>query len=106
MSDNIQFDTLITGTVNPSITIVPIGRGLELARAGLTATGRRDDKHSVIIVLTLPPETARPRALTIAERRALGAAQREVAAEQIERQREIRANGYLRDIARGLTNLR
>ena len=39
LSDNIQFVTKFSGSVNPSFEISPIGRSLEVAKAGLTATG-------------------------------------------------------------------
>jgi len=92
-SDNIQFVTKLTGTVNPTIEISPLRNTIEVAKAGFTATAIREDKHSVIIVLTLPAEkTAKGRIASDAE----------IAAAHIARQREIQANHDLQNIARAL----
>jgi hypothetical protein len=92
LSDNIQFVTRFTGSVNPAFEISPLLSQFEIAKAGITATGIREDKHSVIIVLTLPPEGAK------------GATQSQVliADEHVARQRAIKGNSDLGNIAREL----
>lgn len=74
LADTVHFLTRFTGSAKPSIEIAPLGRAYELVGASLDATGVREDKHQVIIVLTLPPEAAPkkasgPRKRSIAEQR-------------------------------------
>ncbi|NOJ46043.1 hypothetical protein [Bradyrhizobium archetypum] len=94
LSDNIQFVTRFSGSINPAFEISPLGSNFEVARAGITATGIREDKHSVIIVLTLPPENT---SKAVARN-----SQIEIAEEHIARQRVIKQNSDLGDIAREL----
>jgi hypothetical protein len=96
-SDNIQFITKLTGTLHPSIEISPVRRTIEIAKAGITATGIRQDKHSVIIVLTLPAASPSKKGFAVS--------QREIAAEHIARQRIIKNNSEIQDIARELRTM-
>lgn len=68
LADTVNFVTRFTGSAKPSIEIAPLGRSFEFVGASFDATGVREDKHQVIIVLTLPAETA-PRKRSIAEQR-------------------------------------
>jgi hypothetical protein len=94
LSDNIQFVTKWTGSLHPSFEISPVGRSLEVAKAGITGTGIREDKHSVIIVLTLPPEPA------AADR--TSKSQKQVAEELVQRQRNIKLESDVGTISRQL----
>lgn len=96
LSDNVQFDTKWSGGINPSFEISPLGRNLELSKAGFTATGIREDKHSVIIVLTLPPEDDPPKSARAT------AAQQSTAQTLIERQRAIKFENSVSSIARDI----
>jgi len=93
-SDNIQFVTQLTGTINPTLVITPLTSTLDLAGAGLNGTSTRQDKHSVIIVLTLPAEKPTGPVASHAT----------IAAEHVVRQREIQTTSDLQNIARALRN--
>lgn len=57
-SDAIEFQTTISGRVNPKIELSPVKHGVGLADAGMTNTWKRTDKHKVIIALQLKPQQA------------------------------------------------
>ncbi|MER2251507.1 hypothetical protein ABS772_16445 [Methylorubrum podarium] len=52
----VTFTTSFTGSVNPKITIIPIGKAYGIPDAGITAAATRSDIHTVIIALSLPPD--------------------------------------------------
>jgi len=56
ITDTITFITTITGSVNPTIELEPLGRKWSLASAGINASASRADVHSVIVAVTLPPD--------------------------------------------------
>lgn len=55
-SDAIEFQTTISGRVNPKIELTPVKHGVGLADAGMTNTWKRTDTHKVIIALQLKPQ--------------------------------------------------
>ncbi len=66
-----NFTTTYTGTVGAKTTLVSAGRPLYVCGAGLSATGMRQDLHSVIVGLSLPtpsekaPASLGPKSLLI-----------------------------------------
>ena len=55
MSDALEFTTRFTGSANPALMFLPGLPGTRLASDMLTGTAYREDKHKVIIGLSLPP---------------------------------------------------
>jgi len=55
-SDAIEFQTIISGRINPKIELSPVKQGLGLADASITNTWKRTDAHKVIIALQLTPQ--------------------------------------------------
>lgn len=54
MTDTLTFTTTVSGTINPKIELNPVGRGLELASAGINKTWTRTDVHQMISVFFIP----------------------------------------------------
>lgn len=52
------FTTSFTGSVNPKIVIIPLGKSYGVPDAGITAAATRSDIHTVVIALSLPPDRA------------------------------------------------
>lgn len=57
-SDTIEFQTILSGRVNPKIELLPVKHGLSVADASMTNTVKRTDKHKVTIALQLEPQQA------------------------------------------------
>jgi len=59
MVDTLKFTTTLTGSATPKVTFSPVGRGLNLADASLTALATRTDLHTLVMglsVVTAAPE--------------------------------------------------
>ena len=55
MADTLTYTTMITGSVNPSITFTPVGSAFQPLNASLTAVADRTDMHKVTVALALDP---------------------------------------------------
>jgi hypothetical protein len=55
LSDTFNFQTTLTGSTNPTLTLTPLSKAFHLADASVGAAGSRKDIHKVIIGLSLPP---------------------------------------------------
>jgi hypothetical protein len=55
MADNLTYTTMISGSVNPSVTFTPVGSAFQPLNASLTAAADRTDKHNVTVALALDP---------------------------------------------------
>ena len=62
IADTIEFTTRFTGSVNPTVELSPVGRGLQLANAAFKADGTREDIHKVIVAIALPDDPTERRA--------------------------------------------
>jgi hypothetical protein len=62
MGDTITFTTKLSGSATPKVVFTPVGSGLHVVDASLTAAASRSDVHKVIVSLALPPPS--PPALT------------------------------------------
>ena len=66
LADTFNFQTTISGSAAPKITLSPVTRGAQLSDAALGASASRKDIHKVIVALSLPPDktaSAKPRVL-------------------------------------------
>ncbi|MGB3814310.1 MAG: hypothetical protein WA950_13910 [Shinella sp.] len=57
-TDTIEFQTILSGRVNPKIELLPVKHGLGIADASMTNTVKRTDKHKVTIALQLESQQA------------------------------------------------
>jgi hypothetical protein len=55
IADKLTFTTTIDGTVTPTVTFTPVGRGFQVASASLPGTLRRTDTHKVTVGLAIEP---------------------------------------------------
>jgi hypothetical protein len=55
MGDTLTYTTMITGSVNPSITFTPVTSAFQPTSASLTAVADRSDVHSVAVALAISP---------------------------------------------------
>ena len=55
LADTFNFQTTISGSAAPKITLSPVKRGVRLSDAAVTASGSRKDIHKVIVALSLDP---------------------------------------------------
>ena len=55
LADTFNFQTTISGSAAPKITLSPVKRGFRVSDAALTASGSRKDIHKVIVALSLDP---------------------------------------------------
>jgi hypothetical protein len=62
IADTIEFTTKFSGSVNPTIELSPVGRGLQLASAAFKADGSREDIHKVVVAVALPDDPTQRRA--------------------------------------------
>ena len=69
LSDTLTFTTTISGTVNPTIKLSPLGDSFQLTDATLSATSSRTDVHKLVLALTLPNIDFLTTGLTIAQTR-------------------------------------
>jgi hypothetical protein len=51
--DQLSFATVLSGSVNPTITFTPVGGGLHVADASLSASASRTDLHKVTVGLAI-----------------------------------------------------
>jgi hypothetical protein len=58
MADALTFQTTISSSVAPKVTLTPVMNRFQLADAGITGSSSRTDIHKVIIALSLPPSKA------------------------------------------------
>jgi hypothetical protein len=86
IADNLTFTTKLAGTLNPTLSITPVGHVFRFTDAGLKFDESRQDIHQVFVVLTHPPLKSKKHPLLIAE-------QRFFAEKELDRQRYI-ANGF------------
>lgn len=56
IADTIEFTTSLSGGLNPTIQLRPVGTGFQLVNAGLDLDATRVDIHQVVIALALPPK--------------------------------------------------
>jgi hypothetical protein len=74
-SDEILFTTTISGNLSPKVELKPTGSGLRLTGADATLSGKREDKHKLILTLTLPkkedgsPEGTKERAKDVSDKK-------------------------------------
>lgn len=54
MGDTITFTTKLSGSAAPKVVFTPLGRGLSVADASLTAAASRTDVHQVIVAMAVP----------------------------------------------------
>lgn len=54
MTEAIEFTTTLTAGVEPKLTLVPLGRSLEVTGAPFTLKTERYDRHKVTLTFTLP----------------------------------------------------
>jgi hypothetical protein len=92
IADTIEFTTKLTGSASPSIELTPVGRGFELVKAGFGGDVSRTDVHTVVIVLSLPPE---PKKLsrtgrTNAQQRAIDELNYQLLRDSVVEQRQLR----------------
>jgi hypothetical protein len=55
LADTLAFQTTISSSVAPKVTLSPVMNRFQLADAGITGSASRTDIHKVIIALSLPP---------------------------------------------------
>jgi hypothetical protein len=60
MSDQFNFQTTISGSVGPQVTLTALDHSFRLAGASLSAAGLRRDIHKVIVAISLPPLPTSP----------------------------------------------
>jgi hypothetical protein len=60
MGDSITFTTKLSGSAAPKVVFTPIGRGLSVADASLTAAASRTDVHQVIVGMAVPAPPVLP----------------------------------------------
>lgn len=57
LSDTLDFQTTLSGTAAPKVTLTPLGRGVtRLSDASLGGSASRKDDHKVIVALSLAPK--------------------------------------------------
>ncbi|SED48918.1 hypothetical protein SAMN05519104_3654 [Rhizobiales bacterium GAS188] len=54
MADQLEFKTTLTASATPKVTFTPVGPGLHVADASLTALATREDTHQLTIGLAVP----------------------------------------------------
>jgi hypothetical protein len=54
LSDTFNFQTTLSGSASPAITLSPVGHRYGLADANIAASGSRKDIHKVIVAMSLP----------------------------------------------------
>lgn len=97
ISDTISFTTKLSGTVNPTVSISPLGPTFQLAEAGLKLDAYRQDRHQVIVVIALPPSKG-PTTVVARE-------QRVATVSELERQRQIANDVAITSIGRNIQTL-
>ena len=55
IADTFNFQTTITGSVTPQVTLTPLNHLFNVSGASLGATSMRKDIHKVIVAMSLPP---------------------------------------------------
>ena len=60
MVDTISFTTTLTAGVTPTLTLTPVGAGVQLSGASLGVSLQRADVHQVIVGLALPTPIVAP----------------------------------------------
>jgi len=55
MTDTFNFQTTISGSVAPQVTLTPLNHLFHVSGASLTASALRKDIHKVIVAMSLPP---------------------------------------------------
>lgn len=55
MTDTFNFQTTISGSVAPQVTLIPLNHLFHVSGASLTASALRKDIHKVIVAMSLPP---------------------------------------------------
>lgn len=55
MTDTFNFQTTISGSVAPQVTLTPLNHLFRVSGASLTASALRKDIHKVIVAMSLPP---------------------------------------------------
>jgi DNA-binding cell septation regulator SpoVG len=55
MTDTFNFQTTISGSVAPQVTVTPLNHLFRVSGASLTASALRKDIHKVIVAMSLPP---------------------------------------------------
>jgi hypothetical protein len=61
MTDTFKFQTTVSGSVTPQVTITPLNHLFRVAGASLELSGLRKDLHQVIVALSLPiPKAGAP----------------------------------------------
>jgi hypothetical protein len=54
LSDTFNFQTMLSGSTTPTVTLLPVGHRFGLADANIVAAGSRKDIHKVIVAMSLP----------------------------------------------------
>jgi hypothetical protein len=54
-ADTLTYTTLVSGSVNPKVTLMPAGHGLHLMDASLMGSASRTNKHTLVVGLAFSP---------------------------------------------------
>lgn len=97
-SETMTFTTTLSAGFNPTLKMEPLKRGLEVEKAGINLTTRRQDVHKLTLTFTLPAQGG----ATVTRQRA---EQAEAALDELERQRIRQIDAQTEEIRRRLLGL-